>query len=29
MTVPLLIYYRKDGAIVHHHLAPAAWGRRS
>ena len=24
--MPLLIYYRKDGAIVHHHLAPAAWG---
>ena len=24
--MPLLIYYRKDGAIVNHHLAPAAWG---
>lgn len=24
--MPLLIYYRKDGAIVHHHLAPEAWG---
>lgn len=26
MTVPLLIYYRKDGAIVQHQLAPEAWG---
>ncbi len=24
--MPLLIYYRKDGAVVHHHLAPSAWG---
>lgn len=24
--MPLLIYYRKDGAIAHHHIAPKAWG---
>lgn len=24
--MPLLIYYRKDGAIVQHQLAPEAWG---
>ncbi len=24
--MPLLIYYRKDGAISQHHLAPKEWG---
>lgn len=23
--MPLLIYYRQDGSIVNHHLAPEAW----
>lgn len=23
--MPLLIYYRKDGAVVRHHMAPKEW----